>query len=149
MAHSTKGLIAGLVATLVLSAVMLLLTRIGLKDADIIALLDRFGSINRAAAWVDHVLIGTAMWGLIFAGFDAVTPKAPFWLKGIVFGAGIWLAMMLLFMPVVGVGLLGLDLGISMPLVMLLLHLVYGATLGITFGFLDAWAPAPSQTPAA
>ncbi len=142
MPHSTKGVIAGFFATLVISAIMLLLTAMGLTQFDIVTLIDRLGSIGRVGAWVDHFIVGTLLWGAIFAGFDTVTPKAPRWQKGLVFGVIAWLLMMLIFMPVVGVGPFGVNLGLMAPVTMLFLHLVYGAALGIAFGFVDAWAEA-------
>ncbi|HZS65424.1 MAG TPA: DUF6789 family protein [Xanthobacteraceae bacterium] len=145
MAYSTKGLIAGFIATSILSAVMLLLTALGQEDADIVTLIDRFGSIRRLGAWADHFLVGAVLWGAIFAGFEAVTPRAPIWLKGIGFGVLAWLAMMVLFMPAVGAGLFGLTLGIQTPLLMLFLHLIYGAALGVAFSLLDRWSPTPDQ----
>src|SRR5581483_7510217 len=99
MAYSTKGLIAGFIATSILSAVMLLLTALGQEDADIVTLIDRFGSIRRLGAWADHFLVGAVLWGAIFPRFEAGTPRAPIWLKGIGFGVLAWLAMMVLFMP--------------------------------------------------
>lgn len=107
MPHSTKGVIAGFIATVVMSIVMLLLNAAGLTQADIVGLIDRLGSIGRGGAWADHFLVGTMLWGVLFAGLDAVTPEAPRWLKGIIFGVAAWLAMLLLFMPVVGAGLFG------------------------------------------
>ena len=142
MPHSTKGVIAGFAATVVVSVVMLLLNALGLTQFDIVTLIDRLGSIGRGGAWVDHFLVGTMLWGALFAGFDAVTPKMPLLLKGIVFGISAWVAMMLIFMPAVGVGLFGADLGLAVPVAMLFLHLVYGTALGIAFGFIDAWAEA-------
>ncbi len=142
MPHSTKGVIAGFIATVVMSAAMLMLSAMGLTQFDIVTLIDRLGSIGRGGAWVDHFIVGTMLWGALFAGFDAVTPRAPLWLKGIIFGVGAWLLMMLIFMPAVGAGLFGTGLGIIEPVGMLLLHLVYGAALGIAFDLLDAWVQA-------
>ncbi|MEX0752140.1 MAG: DUF6789 family protein [Xanthobacteraceae bacterium] len=147
MPHSTKGVIAGLLATIVLSVAMLLQSAMGIApQVDIIGLIDRLGSIGRGGAWADHFIVGTILWGALFAGLDFVTPRAPHWLKGLIFGAGAWLAMMLVFMPVVGAGLFGTNLGIAAPAVTLVLHLIYGAALGIAFSFVDTWAPVESGT---
>ncbi len=145
MPHSTKGVIAGFIATVVMSAAMLMLSAMGLTQFDIVTLIDRLGSIGRGGAWVDHFIVGTMLWGALFAGFDAVTPRAPLWLKGIIFGVGAWLLMMLIFMPAVGAGLFGTGLGIIEPVGMLLLHLVYGAALGIAFDLLGAWVQAKAS----
>jgi hypothetical protein len=145
MPHSTKGVIAGFIATVVVSVVMLLLSALELTQFDIVTLIDRLGSIGRGGAWVDHFLVGTMLWGALFAGFDAVTPKVPLRLKGIIFGVGAWLLMMLIFMPAVGAGLFGANLGLAVPVAMLFLHLVYGAALGIAFELIDTWAQAKAS----
>ncbi len=138
MPHSTKGVIAGFLATVVISVLMMLLSTMGLPQLDIVTLIDRLGSIGRGGAWVDHFIVGALFWGPIFAGFETVTPKAPLWLKGLVFGVITWVLMMLIFMPIVGAGFFGTGLGIAEPLGMLFLHLVYGIVLGVAFGVIDA-----------
>ncbi len=153
MQHSSKGVIAGFVATVVLSVIIVLLNAMGvLPELDIISLIDRLGSIGRGGAWVDHFIVGTLLWGPIFAAFDATSAQRPRWQKGLMFGVFAWVMMMLLFMPVVGGGLFGLQLGIVAPVGMLVLHLIYGAVIGTVFDALDRWLPAKtplsqSETP--
>jgi len=137
MPHSTKGVIAGFIATVVISVIMLLLTAMGLPQFDIVTLIDRLGSIGRGGAWVDHFIVGALLWGPIFSGFESVTAPAPIWQKGLIFGGITWLLMMVIFMPVVGAGFFGIGLGLAEPLGMLFLHLVYGLVLGVTFGVVD------------
>lgn len=150
MPNSWKGVIAGFVATVVLSGFFLFFGAMGIfPQLDIITLIDRLGSIGRIAAWVDHFIVGALLWGPIFAGFEATTDeKWPRWQKGVVFGLIAWLLMMLIFMPVIGGGLFGLQIGIAEPIGMLGLHLVYGLVLGVVFDLLDKYYPTKTVLPA-
>jgi uncharacterized membrane protein YagU involved in acid resistance len=137
-----KGLIAGFVATVVLSGLLLLKSTMDLAPhLNLIRLLTQLGSIGTVAAWMDHFIVGVAVWGLLFGALDAVWEKAGYWLKGLVFGVFAWFLMMVLFMPLAKAGLFGSKIGIEAPLVTLLYHLVYGLVLGTTYGLLGAWAP--------
>jgi hypothetical protein len=148
MPQSWKGVVAGFIATVVLSIIMLAMDAAGMPPQyNIVTLIDNLGSIGRGGAWADHFIVGALLWGPIFAGFEASTAKAAPWFKGLIFGVIAWVAMMLIFMPVVGMGLFGSSLGIMGPVVMLIFHLIYGAVLGLSFGLLGTWLPA--KAPAA
>ena len=71
----------------------------------------------------------------LYAGFAERQLRGPGWLRGLLFALGPWLLSVLAFLPLVGGGLLGLDLGAG-PLPVLgnlVVHLVYGATLGAVY----------------
>ena len=142
MSNAMKGVIAGFIATLVLTAVMLLKAQFQLvpPELSIMSLLGRIAGGN-VAAWSDHFIIGTLIWGLTFSGFDAVVPNKPYWLKGIMFSVLAWLVMMLVFLPFAGVGFFGAKLGMLAAVITLVQHLIYGVTLGLTYGLLTAWVP--------
>jgi hypothetical protein len=150
MSNALRGMVAGFVATLVLGALLLLKDTLGLwPQLNIITLLSTLGGISTPAAWMDHFIVGTVVWGLLFSLFDAVGLNLPHWLRGVIFGVFAWLMMMLLFMPAAGAGLFGNKIGIVAPVVMLAMHLIYGAVLGATYGLLGIWAPAkdPEASP--
>jgi hypothetical protein len=156
MPLSLKGFIAGFIATGVISLIFVGFDTIGVfPELDIVSLIDQLGSIQRGSAWVDHFIVGTALWGPIFTAFESMSDQRwPNWQKGAVFGVIAWLAMMLIFMPVVGGGwrnLFGLQLGLVAPVGMLGLHLVYGLVLGVVFDLLDKKFPSkellPSEPP--
>jgi hypothetical protein len=63
-------------------------------------------------------------------------PGAPA-VKGLIFGAAAWLAMMIIFMPLAGHGLFGLSLGPPATVATLVLHLIYGAVLGVAYAKID------------
>jgi hypothetical protein len=131
-----KGLVAGFIATVVLSALMLLKQRTGLvPQLNPIEMLTKMaGGSPPAVGWVPHFLIGTVLWGSLFPIFDAKVPTGSHWLNGILFGIGAWILMMVLVMPMAGAGLFGMALGIVVPIATFVLHLIYGAVLGGTYG---------------
>ena len=149
MPSSWKGVIAGFVATLVLAALIVFFNTANvLTELDIIHHIDKLGSIQRAAAWVDHFIVGTLLWGPIFAAFEATTDaQRPRWQKGLIFGGITWFLMMIIFMPVIGAGLFGLGilggvgLGWVEPVGMLGMNLLYGLVLGVVFDLLDKKFP--------
>ena len=144
MPNSWKGIIAGFCATVVLSILINFFHVTNtLTELDIVGHIDKLGSIARTAAWVDHFIVGTLLWGPIFSGYEATTPTSrPRWIKGLMFGAFAWVMMMIIFMPVIGAGLFGWRLGLVEPIGMLVLHLLYGLVLGVVFDLLDKRYPA-------
>jgi len=94
--------------------------------------------------WIGHFVLGTVAWGIIYAALQASLPGAPV-VKGLIFGALAWLAMMIIFMPLAGDGLFALSLGpqanglfaLSLgpqaTVATLVLHLIYGAVLGVAY----------------
>jgi uncharacterized protein DUF6789 len=142
MSNSMKGMIAGLVATLVLSGLLLLKSTMNLMpELNIIRLITNVGSISTVQAWMDHFIVGVVIWGLLFGAYDSVASGPAHWLKGIIFGVFTWFIMMAAFMPLAKVGFFGFRIGPIAALVTLMYHLVYGAVLGTTYGLLSAWVP--------
>ena len=77
-------------------------------------------------------VIGTVGYGIIYAALQASLPGTPV-VKGLIFGALAWLAMMITFEPLAGHGLFALPLGPQATVATLVLHLVYGAALGVAY----------------
>ena len=132
-----KGIIAGFAATIVLSALMLVKQMMGLMpELDSIAMLSKMvGNISPVMAWVAHFMIGSVVWGVLYAWLAPSLP-GPNWFKGALFATGAWLAMMIAIMPMAGAGLFGLSLGMTAPIATLMLHWVFGAVLGVVYGVL-------------
>ena len=146
MSNSVRGMIAGLIATLVLSAIMLVKRSMGLwPELSLIQLLVNLGSITPVQAWMDHFIIGVVVWGLIYGALDAMLPEFAYWLKGIIVAVGAWLLMMVAFMPLAKVGFFGSNIGPIAAFVALGYHIVYGVVLGLSYGLLTAWAPAKTE----
>jgi len=130
-----KGLLAGLVATAVLSMIMIGKSMMGLMPGlNAIAMLSHMMGAGMAMGWVAHFMIGTVAWGLAFAFLSDKLPGSTPWLKGILFGIGAWLLMMVAVMPMAGAGLFGLKMGMMAPVMTLMLHIVFGAVLGVVYG---------------
>jgi hypothetical protein len=80
--------------------------------------------------------IGGLFWALLYGLVFEPRLHGPAWLRGLRFALIPWLFSLAVFLPVVGGGLLGLNLGAGpLPLVgNLVLHAVYGAILGTVYG---------------
>ena len=132
-----KGIMAGLAATTVLSLLMLGKAGMGVMPAlDPIGMIATMMGISLAMAWGIHFIIGTVMWGGAFALLEARLPGGDMWVKGMAFGVGAWLIMMVVMMPMAGQGLFGMQLGMMAPIMTLLMHIVFGGVLGAVYGLL-------------
>jgi len=141
MSNNLKGMIAGLVASLALTAVMSLKGVYGLwTDLSLIQLLMNLGSITRVQAWMDHFIIGVVVWGLIYSALDALWENGAYWLKGLLVGLFAWVVMMVAFMPLAKAGFFGSKLGLEGALVTFGYHVFYGLILGTTFGLLNSFS---------
>ena len=113
----SRGLIAGLVATIAISLVIVLQQALGILPqlSTIRVLAQALGFHSIAAGWFLHFVVGVLLWGPLYAWID---PKSsyPHWFIGMMFATGVWLGVMLLIMPVVGAGLFGMELGMVTPM---------------------------------
>jgi uncharacterized membrane protein YagU involved in acid resistance len=132
-----RGIVAGFVATIVLSAMMLMKQTMGLMpELDPIGMITGMaGASSPAVGWIGHFVIGSVVWG---GGFAIVSPylPGPYWLRGAIFGVGAWLMMMIVMMPMAGGGLFGLGLSMMTPVATLVLHIVFGLVLGGVYSLL-------------
>lgn len=78
-----------------------------------------------------HFVAGI-IWAFVYGVFAEPVLSGPGWRRGFVFSLAPWMLSLVVFLPLVGGGLLGLDLGAGpMPIVgNLIVHLVYGLALG-------------------
>jgi uncharacterized protein DUF6789 len=131
-----KGMVAGFVATAVLSVLMVMKTMMGvMPELDVIAMLTKMmGASSPAAGWIAHFVIGTVVWGGLFAVLDPHLPGNSHWIKGVLFGIGAWLVMMVAVMPMAGAGFFGMNLGMMAPAMTLVLHVIFGGVLGGVYG---------------
>jgi hypothetical protein len=134
MQNISAGLVAGFVATVVLSALMVAKGMMGLMpELDIAAMIGTMMGASVAVGWIVHFMIGTIAWGGGFALLYELIPGGSAVVKGILFGVAAWLGMMILVMPMAGAGLFGMNLGIMAPIMTLVLHIVFGAVLGAVY----------------
>ena len=137
------SLVAGMVATLVLW--VLKLSRDTIPQLETIRFLDRVAEATAKATglpgplthgWLWHLGIGILLWGILFGIMLPVLPGRRYWVKGCAFGVIAGLLTMLLVMPLAGAGYFGMDLTLLDPIVSLIYHIIYGATLGVVYSLL-------------
>ncbi len=140
-----KSMIAGFIATVVLSIFMVLKMKMGLMpELNAIKMLTTMahGMLGTPATplvgWAMHFMIGTVVWGVLFALIGKALPGSSYLTKGLSFGVLAWVLMMVMVMPMAGAGFFGLSLGIMAPVMTLMLHLIYGAVLGLLYGGLTS-----------
>lgn len=118
-----NGIVAGFIATLAVA---------GLHEA-VSLLTESVGLRTQALGLLFHFFVGTLLWGGAF-GFAHDYLWGPSWVRGVTFAAGAALLVMLVAMPLNGNGILGLHHGLALPVVIALLHVLYGAMLGGIYG---------------
>lgn len=134
MGNISRGVVAGLVGTVALSVLMVIKSMMGvMPELDVIGMLGGMMHVPPAVAWMLHFMIG-AVWGLLFAVLYSRIPGSSAVVKGMVLLTGAWLLMMVMVMPMAGAGLFGVKIGIMAPVVTWVLHLVFGAVMGLAYG---------------
>ena len=134
-----RGIAAGFVATCVLSALMV--AGKGLPHFDTITLLDRIarglaidtGLPTPFDGWFWHFIVGSLVWGWIYAVMEPIVPGRSAWRKGVYFGLMVTLLVWFTVLPLAGAGAFGTRLSWIQPFVSLLQHLVYGIALALAF----------------
>jgi len=122
-----KGIVAGFLATFVLSVLL-----------DPMAMVARTaGVLSPTLGWTLHFLIGSVIWGAGFALLHDLL-RGPSWLRGIAFGIVSWIVVVLVILPLTRLGLFGVEIGLAASVAMLLVHMIYGTVLGGIYGALIA-----------
>jgi len=140
----TAGIVAGLIATIVISVLMVLKGMMGLGDFNAIEanaglVMEYAGMGGAVAGWVLHFVIGAIVWGLLYVALKDKLPGDSGLVRGLVFGVIAWVLMMVVWAPLAGMGVFGLPM---MALGMtLMLHLIYGVVLGLAEEKLGGTAP--------
>jgi hypothetical protein len=131
-----KGMMAGLAAASVLAALLLINAETGfLPEIDFVALMGQFTGTGMAGGWIFHFMFGGAM-GAAFAWLDPDLPGDSLRQRGILLASAAWLMMMFFLMPLSGAGFFGFNVGVVVPLATLALHIIFGAVMGKTYGWL-------------
>lgn len=137
MSKIWKGLLAILAATLVLSALMVLKSMMGVMpelDSPMM-IAGMMGSPGTPVlGWAVHFMIGVVGYGLGMAFLNERWPGGSPTVRGVIIGVVGWLLMMVMMMPMAGAGLFGMNMGLMVPMMTLVLHLVFGAVLGWVYG---------------
>lgn len=152
-----RGLLSGFFATCILSICMWIKSAAHIvPQANAIQALVKVSTIwlgsplSPWVGWLEHFFIGTVLWGISFAVLEQLVPPmaadrvASATMKGILFSIGAWIVMMVLLMPPAGAGWFAANLGYGAPLAALVLHVIWGASLGAIYG---ALTPARASVP--
>jgi len=137
MKDISKGMLAGLVATIVLSLLMVLKAMMGLMpQLDLPKMLaGMMGSPDMPIiGWIVHFAIGIVVYGFAIAALGSKLPGTSRVGHGVMLGVIGWLIMMVVLMPMAGAGLFAMNMGVMAPMMTLVLHLIFGAVLGWVYG---------------
>lgn len=127
-----RAIVAGFVGTVAITLMMYFVAPMMMgQPMDIAAMLGSMLGGSWIAGMVLHFVNGTVIFPLIYTALlYHVLPGAPA-VKGLIWGAVLWLLAQVLVMPMMGGGFLSANAG-GMPAVIgsLMGHLVYGLLLG-------------------
>jgi uncharacterized membrane protein YagU involved in acid resistance len=135
----TRAAVAGLLGTAAMTALLLVEPSIGLPKIAMgqvlstsLGLTTAHLSIGPALGWVLHFCIGMALAVIYAAAFDRRLPGSAV-VRGMLYGAMVFVVAQVVFMPLVGGGVF--SRGDSELLAGSLLgHLLYGGIVGWTYG---------------
>jgi len=136
-----KGIVAGIVGSIVLAALLWFKDIIGLvPDLSLIAAFMKLaGVISVMYGWVIFFVINALIVGAVFAALDAHLERpegAEEVVRGALFGVGLWFLTMILLMPMTPAGVFGLHYGILAPIVMFVFQVIQGLVMGGVYGAL-------------
>ncbi len=132
-----KAMLAGLAATVVLSALMVVKAMMGIMPTlDLPRMIaGMMGAPNAPLlGWIVHFMIGVVGYGIAIAVFGNSATGIGNVSRGVVISVVGWLVMMVMLMPTVGAGFFGMKMGIMAPMMTLVLHIIFGAVLGWVYG---------------
>lgn len=139
-----RAIAAGLVGTLVMTAIMMMAPLMGMPKMDIAAMLGSMlssappapGSSVWIIGLVMHFMIGTVVLPIGYAIVNGYLPTSSPLARGVVYGTLVYLMAQAVVMPMMGAGVFSQNLpqGTMMTMGSLLGHLIYGAVLGSIYG---------------
>jgi len=137
--NAPRAAVAGLIATAVMTALLLVEPSVGLPKIAIGQILST--SLGLASAhlsggpvlgWIIHFIIGAVLALLYAAVFEPRLPGGPL-ARGLIYGVLVFVAAQVVFMPLVGGGFFSRGDG-QLLTGSLLGHLVYGGLTGWIYG---------------
>jgi len=143
-AEVLKGLVAGLISTVIMSLLeypiwrrwgLEMVTEWHLNQAIAGRLLRRSPSTVIVHGLLFHILHG-GLAGIVFVIVLSLAPKAPITDAAVGFGLVLWVVSLFILKPVTGVGLRGHRFGLSPFVVSLAGHILYGVSLGLLVNIL-------------
>ena len=136
MSNLVKGIIAGVIATIVLSFMMIIKAKMGvMPELNVISMLAAMMGGGALVGWLIHFMVGIG-YGIGFSKINSLLPSNSFIFKGVMLGIFGWLVMMIILMPMMGAGIFAMKMGMMAPIMTLMLHLIFGAVLGFVYNHL-------------
>jgi hypothetical protein len=132
-----NGMMAGLAAAAASGLVAIAATESALSpEFNPPALLSRLLGIGThpVLGWGAHLIVYGLLLGMLFGALGRKLSDLGYGLSGLFFALFTYAAVGLVFMPLAGVGVFAMDLGYATVPVMLVAHLTFGLTLGLTYG---------------
>ena len=124
------GILGGFVATLAMTVVLYLAMPLLGGDPAMARRMAETVGIGMAAGLIIHFLLGTFVFPRAYILLYEKVPGRS-WMKGVVWGAGLWLLAEVLVIPILGGGLFHAKWsGFTGAFVFLIAHLLYGGALG-------------------
>ncbi len=153
--QALRTILAGFVATLVMTMIMYAAPMMGMPKMDIAAMLGSVMSQQMPApmsgAWwmgmIMHFINGAIIFPLIYAYLlYGLLPGQP-WMRGVLWGLILWFLAQAVVMPMMGMGFFAANSPQPTLSVMgsLIGHIIYGAVLGAIAGPQAAHAAHPGQ----
>jgi len=132
---NTKAMIGGIVGTFVMTLMMMYVAPVltGMP-MDIAAMLG-----GMLGGWtmgmIAHVVMGAIVFPLVYVLVVYHFIAGPPLVRGLVYGVILWMAAVVVVMPIAGAGVLMSNVGGMMAVIAALIgHLVYGGLLGVIAG---------------
>lgn len=139
MNSNVRGVIAGLIATVVLSVLMVLKGTMGMMpELNVIAMLAGSMGGDMMMGWIAHFVIGAIIYGLAFANIGSSLPGGGDTVRGITLAVIGWLIMMIVIMPMMDKGFFAMNMGMMAAVATLVLHIIFGAVLGFSYNKLKS-----------
>lgn len=140
MIKISRAILGGVVGTVLLTSMMYFVAPAMTGRAmDIAGMLGSMMGGSWALGMMVHIVNGALMFPLIYAFIVSQRLPGPPWLRGMLWGATLWMLAQMVVMPLMGAGFFSAHAGGMGPVIASLLgHLVYGLALG-------AMAGAPEQ----
>ena len=94
------------------------------------------GDVHPTVVWLVSFVSGATVLGFLFGRFYRLLPGDTGLEKGAVFGLFGWAAMMLVFFPLIGLGVFALNIGLGAApaLFALAMVLTYSVAMGLAYG---------------
>jgi hypothetical protein len=132
-----NGMMAGLAAAAASGVVAVIATASGLSpEFNPPALLARLTGTepNAVLGWAAHLIVYGGVLGALFGALGRKLSDLGYVLSGLFFALFTYGAVGLVFLPLTGGGVFGMDMGFATVPVLLVAHLAFGLTLGAVYG---------------